>query len=166
MCDWSWWKCIAAVGLGATMCMDLWSYMLRRLGIATLDYAMLGRWCGHWFSGTWFHTPIQQSQPIRNEKLLGWALHYLTGIVFAACLLSVTDAQPQLLQALTFGAATVLMPWLVMQPALGAGIAAAKTAQPWLQRCVNLATHLVFGASLLLCAKAFNALLLCDCVIE
>jgi hypothetical protein len=30
--------------------MDLWSLLLRRVGVPTIDYAMFGRWCGHWLT--------------------------------------------------------------------------------------------------------------------
>lgn len=46
----------------------------------TLDYAMLGRWCGHWAKGVWFHPSIQNASAVRGEKLWGWVLHYLAGI--------------------------------------------------------------------------------------
>ena len=135
----------AAVGAGATVLMDAWCWWLRRRGIATLDYAMLGRWCGHWLKGRWFHAPIQKSPAIRAEKWLGWLLHYLTGVVFAALWLALCGPWPSVGSALVFGIATVLLPWLVMQPALGAGLAASRTARPWQSRGISLATHAVFG---------------------
>ena len=97
-----------------------------------------------------------------GENVVGWTLHYLTGIAFAQVFVLITGRQwievPALAPALIFGAATVLFPWTVLQPALGAGFASAKTPRPWLSRVVSLATHLVFGASLYLCARAFTAL--------
>ena len=144
---------VLATGVGATLLMDWWSWLLRRIGISTLDYAMLGRWCGHWLKGRWFHAPIHKSTAVRGEKAMGWALHYLTGIVFAACLLGLTGPQPGLASALLFGALTVLVPWLVLQPALGAGLAAAKTPRPWLSRGIGLGTHLIFACGLFVCAE-------------
>lgn len=146
------------LGIGATVVMDLWSWLLRCMGIATLDYAMLGRWCGHWFKGVWFHRSIKASAVVRGERACGWALHYLTGIVFAAAFVAAVGpqwlGQPSLASASVFGVSTVLLPWLLLQPALGAGIAAAKTPRPWASRAASLATHAVFGLGLFLCAKA------------
>lgn len=156
------WALIFGLGVGATLLMDLWSAVLRRMGIATLNYAMLGRWSLHWRNGFWFHKSIKEAQPVGGENVVGWTLHYLTGIAFAQMFVLVTGRQwlevPALAPALIFGAATVLFPWTVLQPALGAGFASAKTARPWLSRVVSLATHLFFGASLYLCARAFTAL--------
>lgn len=145
------------VGVGATLLMDLWSLLLRCLGVRTLDYAMLGRWCGHWINGIWFHQSIQDSAAVCGEKVCGWALHYLTGIAFAVVLVYLVGPQwigePALVPALSWGAATVLLPWLLLQPALGAGVAAAKSPRPWFSRAVSLATHVVFGFGLFLSAK-------------
>ncbi|MBF5005900.1 DUF2938 family protein [Diaphorobacter caeni] len=145
MSDWKGWAEAFIVGIGATALMDLWSWALRRIGIPTLDYAMLGRWCGHWKTGIWFHAPIQKSPPTRYERPMGWALHYLTGIAFAALWLALAGESPGVASALLFGAITVLVPWLLLQPALGAGIASSRTARPWMSRTVGGLTHLVFG---------------------
>jgi hypothetical protein len=61
--------------------------------------------------------------------------------------------------ALAVGVATIAAPWLVMQPAFGAGIAGAKTASPVAGRLRNLGTHVAFGlgmyaAALVLAATA------------
>lgn len=145
------------VGVGATLVMDMWILLLRRIGVPALDYSMLGRWCGHWFHGIWFHTSIKDAPAVRGEKVCGWAVHYLTGIAFAGALVHIAGPQwitkPALLPAISFGAATVLLPWLLLQPALGAGVAAAKTPRPWFSRTLSLATHLVFGFGLFFIAK-------------
>lgn len=147
-----------AVGIGATLLMDLWSAMLRRMGVATLNYALLGRWCLHWRSCTWFHRSIGEASAAHGEKIIGWAVHYLIGILFAMMFLGIAEPSwieaPNLVPALVFGGATVALPWFVLQPALGAGVASGKTSRPWRNRAVGLATHLVFGGSLCLCAKA------------
>lgn len=149
---------MSLVGVGATLLMDLWSLLLRWLGVRTLDYAMLGRWCGHWINGIWFHQSIQNSPAVRGEKVCGWALHYFTGIAIAVALAYLVGPQwiekPTLVPALSWGAATVLLPWLLLQPALGAGVAAANVPRPWSSRAISLATHVVFGFGLFLGAKA------------
>jgi hypothetical protein len=42
----------------------------------------------------------------------------------------------------------VLFPFLVMQPAMGAGIAASRTRNPGAARLQSLVTHAVFGLGL------------------
>jgi hypothetical protein len=52
---------------------------------------------------------------------------------------------PTLGPAMLVAMATVLAPWLVMQPAMGLGIAASRSANPATTRVRNLATHAVYG---------------------
>lgn len=59
---------------------------------------------------------------------------------------------PRLLPALAMGVATVAAPWLLMQPAMGAGIAAARTPAPARNRARSLVNHAVFGLGLYLTA--------------
>lgn len=152
----------AGIGIGATAVMDLWLLLLRRLGVPTLNFAHIGRWVGHWPRGRWRHDAIAQAPVVRGEVALGWALHYATGVAFAGVLVAVAGPHwlrsPLPAPALAIGLATVLAPWLVMQPALGAGIAAARTPAPWRNRLRSLANHAVFGIGLYLAALALGAI--------
>src|SRR3546814_6383257 len=67
--------------------------------------------------------------------------------------------QPTLLPCLGLGLLTVLFPYFVMQPALGAGIAGSKTPNPAQARIRSLATHAVFGVGLYLAAVMAAAIL-------
>jgi hypothetical protein len=46
------------------------------------------------------------------------------------------------------GLVTILAPWLVMQPAMGAGIAGSRSPNPTATRLRNLGTHTVYGMGL------------------
>ncbi len=147
---------ILLIGIGATLVMDLWTLLLRRLGVTTLNYAMVGRWAGHLLQGRWRHPAIGKAAPVRGELAWGWALHYATGLLFAGLLIALVGeawlGQPALLPALSFGVISVLVPLCVIQPALGAGYFAANTPAP-LKSCLrSLATHCVFGSGLYLAA--------------
>ena len=92
-----------------------------------------------------------------GERGLGWLVHYLVGIAFAALLAALPGGwlqAPTLWPALAFGVGTVAVPLFVMQPAMGLGFAARKTPAP-LQNCArSLTNHAVFGAGLYLAAVA------------
>lgn len=139
-------------GVLATAVMDLWLLALRRLGIPALDFALVGRWIGHWGRGVFMHAAIAKASPVKHELALGWSFHYLTGMAFAALLLAITGPEwasnPTLPPALAVGIATVAAPWLVMQPAMGAGIASRRTLAPRMNRARSLANHTVFGFGL------------------
>ncbi|WP_028456474.1 DUF2938 family protein [Chitinilyticum litopenaei] len=143
---------VLAVGVSATLLMDGWALLLRRFGIASLSYCLIGRWLAHMPTGTFTHAHIGKAAPRRHECALGWLAHYATGMAFAALLLAVDDwfARPQPGPALLVGIATVLIPYLLMQPALGLGIAASRAPAPWAARLKSLATHTVFGTGLYL----------------
>jgi len=149
---------IAALGIGATALMDGWLWLLSRLGVPTSGFAMVGRWVGHFSRGEFAHASIAKATPIRFELGLGWVTHYLIGIAYAVLLVGLQGAawleQPTLLPALVFGVLTVAAPWFVMQPAMGAGVLALKTATPLKNGLRNLANHAVFGVGLYIAAAA------------
>lgn len=141
------------LGIGATAFMDIIALLQRRLfGIPSLNYAMVGRWLGHMPRGIFIHRPIGESRPIRGEAALGWGAHYLIGVAFAAMFLVLAGvdwlSRPTIMPALVFGVATVLIPFLVLQPGLGAGVAARKTPEPNTARLRSLLAHCSFGVGL------------------
>lgn len=142
------------IGTGATLVMDGWAAVLRRLGVPSLKLALLGRWVGHLRRGRWRHESIARAAPVRGELLIGWCAHYAIGIAFAALLLSTCGLRwaraPTLGPALLVGVATVVAPLLVLQPGLGAGIASSKTERPVFHGAKSLVTHTVFGLGLYL----------------
>jgi hypothetical protein len=81
------WTDAASVALGrigATAVMDVWSLALKRLGVPTLDDALVGRWAGHLRRGRCAHAAIGEAAAIPGERPLGWAIHDAVGIAFAA----------------------------------------------------------------------------------
>jgi len=76
----------------------------------------------------------------------------VVGCIYAALyLVFVSIAQngrPTLVSAVLFGLATILSPWLLMQPALGLGICASKAPRANLVRLQNLIIHTIFGLAL------------------
>jgi Protein of unknown function (DUF2938) len=149
------------VGLGATLLIDLWALLLRRgFGIPSLSYCLLGRWLLHMPGGTFVHRSIAAAPPKPHECTAGWVAHYSIGVAFALMFVLLVPGtwleRPTLLPALVFGVVTVLVPFLVMQPSLGFGIAASKTPKPGLARLKSLMTHTIFGVGLYLSAALLS----------
>jgi hypothetical protein len=146
------------IGIGATLVMDGWAFLLRRFGVPSLNFAFLGRWIGHLAQRQWTHESIAKATPVRRELLMGWCAHYSLGIAFAALLISTFGLKwarsPSLLPALLIGIVTVLAPLLILQPALGAGIASSRTATPLFNSMKSVVTHTVYGFGLYLAALA------------
>jgi hypothetical protein len=141
------------IGAGATAAMDLWAIARRRLLAAALpDYCLVGRWLAHMQRGHFRHESIKAAAPMRGECAIGWTAHYLVGVAFAALLLALFGpawlARPTLAPALLVGIATLAAPFFLMQPGMGAGIAASRTPRPAAARLQSFVTHGVFGLGL------------------
>jgi hypothetical protein len=154
---------VVLIGAGGSAFIDAWSLVLRRVfHIPTLDYALLGRWIGHFRYRRFVHARITAAVPLRGERLLGWMAHYGIGVGFAVLLLALAGADwatsPTLLPALVVGVGSVVAPWFVMQPAFGAGIAGARTPNPAAGRLRNLGTHTVYGVGLYVTALAISSI--------
>jgi len=146
---------VVLIGAGATLVMDLWVLARGRLlGVPATSYGLVGRWLGHMANGRFHHDRIAAAPAIKGELAIGWTAHYLIGIAFAGVLLAVWGLDwarhPTIVPALIVGIATVAAPFLVMQPGMGAGIAASRTPRPGAARGQTLLTHTIFGVGLYL----------------
>lgn len=147
--------CVLIIGIGATAVMDLWGLVRKPLlGIPAPNYALVGRWIAWMPRGRFRHDSIAKSAAVRGEHLIGWTVHYGVGIGFAALLVGLAGLswvrEPALVPALLVGLGSVAAPFLLMQPGMGAGIAASRTANPGAARRQSIATHAVFGLGLYL----------------
>jgi hypothetical protein len=151
------------IGIGGAAFMDAWALLARTaFHIQGLDYALLGRWIGHVPRGRFIHERIAAADPIPGERALGWVAHYAIGIAFAVPLVAIWGIawtrSPTPWPALLVGLVTIAGPWLVMQPAMGAGVAGSRTPKPGATRLRNLATHIVYGVGLYVTALAGAAI--------
>lgn len=147
---------IVLIGCGATLVMDGWLMLLKRLGVQTLNFALIGRWFGHLPQGRFIHASISKTPPIPYELLLGWIVHYAVGIAFAGLLVGLVGMawvrNPTWGPAVLIGVGTVVAPFFIMQPAMGSGIAGANTPDPMKSRLRSITNHAVFGLGLYLSA--------------
>lgn len=143
----------AAIGIIATGVMDAWGVLREPLlGLPRADYRLIGRWFAHMPRGTFRHASIAAAPSLPGEHAIGWIAHYTIGISFAALLVLLGgDAwlrRPTLGPALLVALATLVAPLLIMQPAMGAGIAGSRTRSPRTTRVQSAVTHLVYGLGL------------------
>ena len=155
------WLDALAIGVGATAVMDVWAVALKRYWcIPSLNLAMVGRWLGHLPRGTFTHVNIAQAAPVRDEAVLGWTFHYAVGVLFAAVLLALVGQEwvqgPTFAPALLAGLVSVVAPFCILQPGMGAGLAASKTPHPAAARLRSLMAHAAFGIGLYLAALLWS----------
>ena len=153
-----------AVGLGATLFMDVWALLLNRaFSIPLANYCLVGRWLRHMPEGTFVHASIATASPKRSECAVGWVAHYVIGSLYALFFVALVSsswlAGPTLLPAMLFGIGSVLVPYLIMQPSFGLGIAASRTPNPTQARLRSLMAHTVFGLGLYVCAVGVSFVL-------
>ncbi|MFO1312282.1 MAG: DUF2938 domain-containing protein [Burkholderiales bacterium] len=154
---------VALIGAGATALMDLGLAAQKRMGVKTLDFALVGRWIGNMARGEFVHEAITGARAVPGERALGWIAHYAVGIAFAGLLVALTGPEwlrnPGPVPALALGISTVAAPLFVVQPAMGAGFAARRTPSPVKSCMRSLFNHIVFGAGLYAAAAVIDAIL-------
>lgn len=153
-----------AIGLGASVVMDLWNLFLKRaFGIPSLSYCLLGRWIGHMPFGKVRHASIAAAAPVRFECIIGPVAHYGIGVMLAIGFVLIVSADwlihPTLLPALLYGIATVVFPFFLMQPSFGLGIASSRAPKPAFARVKSLMTHTAFGVGLYVSAVGIGQLM-------
>jgi hypothetical protein len=150
-----------AVGLGATIVMDLCAIFLKRaFNVPSPNYCFVGRWLRYMPEGIFRHSSIAAAPQKPAECTVGWIAHYAIGVIFALALVLLASPQwlqePTVLPAMILGLATVAIPFFVMQPSFGLGIAASKTPNPTQARLRSLMNHAVFGLGLYISALALS----------
>jgi Protein of unknown function (DUF2938) len=153
---------VVVTGIVATLATDLWQRLLQPVtGLPPASWGLVGRWVAWMPRGVLVHRPIAATAPVHGERAIGWGFHYAVGIVYAALYLAVVrlglGSGPTLISAVLFAVALLVVPWFVMQPALGLGFMAARTPRPGATRAINISAHVVFGIGLYLGALAASA---------
>lgn len=148
------------VGLCATLFMDLGTQVSKIVfGTVAPNYCLVGRWLRH-MPATFRHSSISDAPKKHLECLTGWVFHYFTGVVYALLLVVSISAewlrQPTILPAMIVGVGTLVIPFFVMQPCFGLGIAAARSPSPARARLRSLSAHVLFGIGLYLSALAIS----------
>jgi len=160
--DMNWVWLSLAMGVGATLTLDLWAQLLRRaVGIMPTDWGLVGRWVVGIPRGRFQLRAEPAASHVAYELPLGWLAHYAIGVCYAfiyLVILQIAYNPPSLLSAAMFGLVTVLAPWLILLPGLGKGWFGSATPKPNMTRFLNVVTHLVFGVGLYLAWRVTSAM--------
>ncbi|MDO5980274.1 DUF2938 domain-containing protein [Flavivirga spongiicola] len=151
---------IIVIGIGATITMDIYAFVLKLFGIKGLDYKFLGRWIGHMFNGKFNHNKIFDSAAIKYEQIIGQTAHYSIGIAFTFLLVILFGKKwldnPSLFPALVIGLLTMVASFFIMQPAFGFGVAGSNLPDPNKARLMSLIIHCIYGIGLFVAALVVN----------
>jgi hypothetical protein len=116
-------------GIVGAVLMDITESLAARAGLTSgVNVALVGRWALGLARGQWAHADIVDSPARPGEVRMGWAFHFLVGgggvaLMYAALVQRAGFTVPthHLWGGVLFGAATSLLPWLVLLPAFGWG---------------------------------------------
>lgn len=86
---------------------------------------------------------------VRAIDPAGWVAHYVIGIGYAALLVVLWGREwlvpPTVLPPMTLAICLLVLPYFVMMPGMGMGVAASKTPKPNIARLKSVADHSAFG---------------------
>ncbi len=144
---------IIIIGIISCFAMDIWQRLLKLLfRINPSDWAVVGRWFLLSISkGKVYNPIIEEESPINNELKIGWVVHYTVAImysIFFFVLLKYKICNASFFDGITFGIASVIVPWFFFMPILGKGFLGLKTPSPFLACTLAIGSHAVIGLSI------------------
>ncbi|MBX3275592.1 MAG: DUF2938 family protein [Sandaracinaceae bacterium] len=139
------------VGALATVAMDLTAFVGRSLGVlagASPD------WVARWFGLVLRGAPITDDIRLAPDVGIGLpallAVHYAIGAALGLLYVTLARGREHWASALAFALGTNVLPWLVMFPAMGFGLAGLAGPEDALLFRTSLVNHLGWGVGLVL----------------
>ncbi len=141
---------VVIAGVVSTLAMDVVAVVGTALHVMKIP--AYGRWFLYGLRGTFRHADIDRAAALRGENALMLPLHYLAGILLATAYLLLLDVSNLGLGnfwlATAFGAASSLIPFLIMLPSMGYGLFGLRHARDlfWFRQIILM--HLAWGVGL------------------
>lgn len=143
-------------GIVGAVLMDITETLAARAGLTSgVSVALVGRWALGLLRGQWAHADITRSPARPGEVGMGWAFHFLIGgggvaLAYALLLQATGWTLPahRLWGGVAFGAATSLLPWLLLLPAFGWGWFGHRGPRGSNALLASLVSHLPYGLGL------------------
>ena len=120
-------KEIVFMGIFSTMVMDIGEETAKALYPIkeSMKPQYLGRWILNMSDGVFIHDNIQTATQFRFEIPVAISCHYFMGIFLVGMFLwlrnNIKNFPSSMVMGLVYGWLTILVPWLIMFPALGFG---------------------------------------------
>ena len=141
---------IVIIGIVSCIVMDVWQRLLKLLySINPSDWSVVGRWFVLVVSeGKIYNPTIDEEDPIKNELMIGWIVHYSVAIlysIFFYILLENGICSASLINGIVFGLISVVVPWFFFMPVLGKGFLGLKTPSPFKTCSLAVGSHIAIG---------------------
>lgn len=149
-------KEIILMGIFSTIIMDIGYVLIKVTGIVdpSMETFHLGRWLLHMLQGTFVHTDIRAAEALMLEKPVSLMSHYQAGIILGAVFLKLRKRfslfSSSKLMGLVFGWITIVLPWLVMYPAMGFGILGLDCPENTNYVLFSILNHSAYGLGITL----------------
>ncbi len=144
-------------GVVSTLAMDVVALVGTVLHVMKIP--AYGRWFLYGLRGTFRHADIDRAAPMKGENALMLPLHYVAGILLAISYLGLLDAlhlaTGSFWLATAFGAASSLIPFLLMLPSMGYGLFGLRHRWDFFWFRQILLMHLAWGIGLGLAVLVF-----------
>ena len=140
-------------GIVGAVLMDITETLAARVGLTSgVSVALVGRWALGLLRGQWAHADIARSPARPGEVRMGWAFHFLVGgggvaLLYAAFVHAAGFNLPiqHLWGGVMFGAATSLLPWLLLLPAFGWGWFGSRGPRGSNTLLASTVSHIPYG---------------------
>lgn len=153
------------IGIVSTLVLDAWAQLQQKIaGIAAPNWGIAGRWVKGLARFEFVLNASDDSTPSQNDKIIGWAFHYLVGIAYALLLFIIWGRafaiHPTLWPTIVIGLfATTFAGLCIFLPGLGAGFAGSKLPDQKMAITRMVIGHIVFMLGQYLTALCLSALL-------
>jgi hypothetical protein len=112
---------------------------------------MVGRWIGLMPRGSFVQLQLGKASKVPGELVIGWAFHYIVGAGYGLLLVAIRGAdwlrQPVIAAPMTLALMLLVLPYFLMMPGMGMGIAASRAPKPNVARLMSILGHSVFGSA-------------------
>lgn len=147
----------ALIGIGGTLVLDVYAWVLvHYFKVPMTNWAMVGRWIGLMPRGQFLQPQLGHARKVRGESAIGWGFHYAIGAGYGLLLVAIWGTgwilDPTIVEPILLALALLALPFFMMMPGMGMGIAASRTSKPNVARLKSFAGHLVFGCGMYLAA--------------
>lgn len=151
----------ALVGIGGTVILDLYAVLAQRLfGIGATNWRMVGRWLGNMPRGQFIQPNMTEATLVKGEHALGWLFHYVIGAGYGFLLVAIWGKgwleAPTFAPPLILALVLLVLPYGVMMPGMGMGLAGSRTPKPTITRLKSLLGHSVFGCGMFWAAQVME----------
>ncbi len=148
---------VVIAGVVSTLAMDVVAVVGTVLHVMKIP--AYGRWFLYGMRGTFRHADIDKAPPMKGENALMLPLHYVAGVLLATAYLLLLDVfalgTGNFWIATAFGAASSLIPFLIMLPSMGYGLFGLRRARDWFWFRQIILMHVAWGAGLGLAVLLF-----------